>query len=532
MLSKRLVNTILFVLLIFMAVFARMYQFGELPTSLNRDEAALAYTAWSLLETGRDEWGERWPLAPASFGDYKLIGYPTLLVGLFCFLPKADWVVRLPSLLAGVGLVAISWEIGRKLFNQYYGYVLAALVATNPVFIWFSRSAWEANVALFYLITAGYLIFSAFNQTKFVWRLPVGLLLLLMSMLTYNTPLILIPVLALLLPFLINGKQFKTTVLTSVITLLLVGVVFLLLSPVWSQKSGITIFTDATVHAEWLEFRSEFNEPWQSIIGNRYLYLLARVAQNFIGSFSTEFVVFRGGAHPWHTLPGFGHLLLVVYLLALFEVFTLLVSFVTQFYQQIKLRSKNLDFRKDFQQQYVWLVLLPISLLPALVTVDAPHATRSLLFFWLLCLLAVRFLWRHKNQKRLLPTSLLIVVLSLANYIYQYFSIYPAHSADIFQSGFKTVLNQVETAIPNQPVAIVDPGGYQYVLLAWYLPVHPTDYLAHNTRQLPNQIGLRYGERVGRFHFIANIRDRAATEQVVIYWDEEQESWIVEPHLL
>ena len=318
------VDLLLILILLLTSVFTRFYRFGQLPASLNRDEAALGYTAWSLLETGRDEWGERWPLAPASFGDYKLIGYPTLLVGLFSILPKADWVVRLPSLLAGVGLVAISWQIGRRLFNHKFGVILAVLVATSPVFIWFSRSAWEANVAVFYLITAGYLIYSALNQRHYTWRLMLGFVLLFSSIFTYNTPLILIPCLALILPLLVQSKQLKHSAIVTTVIFTLVGISFLLLSSVWSQKSGITIFTDPTVRAEWLEFRTQLSEPWQSILGNRYSYLFGRVARNFVQSFSPEFVVFRGGAHPWHSLPGFGHLFTVVYLLATLEFFVLI----------------------------------------------------------------------------------------------------------------------------------------------------------------------------------------------------------------
>lgn len=530
MLKIKVINLVLIIILMLLAVFTRFYRFGELPSSLNRDEAALGYTAWSLLDTGRDEWGERWPLAPASFGDYKLIGYPTLLVGLFSILPKADWVVRLPSLLAGLGLICISWQIGRRLFNNTFGLILAIVVATSPVFIWFSRSAWEANVALFYLISAGYLIFSALYQRLYPWRLIAGLVLLLFSMFTYNSPLIIIPILTLSLPFIVPSKQRRLSIVVTTAILALVGISFLLLSPVWSQKSGITIFTDPTVRAEWLEFRSELSEPWQSMVGNRYVYLVGRVTNSFIRSFSPEFVIFRGGAHPWHTLPGFGHLFNVVYLLAIFELFVLLINLFRSIYQLILTKSKLRTWPEQFRQQYVWLYLLSVSLLPAVVTVDAPHATRSLLFFWLLCVLAVRFLWRYKNQKRLLITSLFILLLNSGYYLYHYFMVYPERSAEIFQSDFRQVLAQVESEFPTQPVAIVDPGGYQYILLAWYLPVHPADFLTKNIRQLPDHIGLRYGEQVGRFHFIVAEEDRDAAEKILVSWDQSIESWQVQQY--
>ena len=50
----------------------RLMKFPAVPGGLNRDEAALGYNAFSLLETGKDEWGKQWPIVFRSFGDYKL----------------------------------------------------------------------------------------------------------------------------------------------------------------------------------------------------------------------------------------------------------------------------------------------------------------------------------------------------------------------------------------------------------------------------------------------------------------------------
>ena len=44
------------------------------PPSLSHDEVAIAYNAYSILKTGKDEYGKPYPLLFRSFDDYKLSG--------------------------------------------------------------------------------------------------------------------------------------------------------------------------------------------------------------------------------------------------------------------------------------------------------------------------------------------------------------------------------------------------------------------------------------------------------------------------
>ena len=61
----------LFILIIFLAFVTRFFALSSFPPGLYSDETALGYNAFSLLKTGRDEFGNPWPLTLRSFGDYK-----------------------------------------------------------------------------------------------------------------------------------------------------------------------------------------------------------------------------------------------------------------------------------------------------------------------------------------------------------------------------------------------------------------------------------------------------------------------------
>ena len=50
-----------FTVLFLLAGWLRIGKIGQIPAGFYADEAAIAYNDYSLLETGRDEYGKSWP---------------------------------------------------------------------------------------------------------------------------------------------------------------------------------------------------------------------------------------------------------------------------------------------------------------------------------------------------------------------------------------------------------------------------------------------------------------------------------------
>ena len=108
----------LFYLIVFLAFFSRFVGLSGLPPALNRDEAGIGYNAYSLIQTGRDEHGQRLPLAFQSIGDYKMPLYiyaATIPVSLFGL---NDFSIRFWSALAGVVSVITVYYLVRELFHS------------------------------------------------------------------------------------------------------------------------------------------------------------------------------------------------------------------------------------------------------------------------------------------------------------------------------------------------------------------------------------------------------------------------------
>ncbi len=98
---------------VILAVAVRFYLLLSVPPSLNWDEISHAYNGWSLLETGRDQWGSKLPAFNfRAYGDYPttLSLYGTT-ASIAVFGPN-DFAVRLPGALLGVLSVILAFGCG------------------------------------------------------------------------------------------------------------------------------------------------------------------------------------------------------------------------------------------------------------------------------------------------------------------------------------------------------------------------------------------------------------------------------------
>lgn len=521
----------------------RLWHLGSIPSILNRDEAALAYNALLLKETGQDEWQRTWPLGLESFGDYKLPGYPVILVAFFSLFGLSDVIVRLPSALAGIATIIVSYWIVQKLSGRkLQALALAAFVAITPVFIFYSRVAFEANLALLlFLISWCLLLLPQRNPRRkkqpqiqqWVWLSDLAAVAVMMgAVLTYNTPLLLLPFTIVVLPGLRGFKEWRRWIVPVLGLSLVFMTVAAFLLPLTAQKSGITIFSDETVWRESVLYHDQFSGIWQKVLGHKYVYMTRLVVANYLESISPFFLVTRGGSHPWHQAPGGGHLGWVSYGLGWLGIVVALK------------RSSEFFFKRQKSPPYSALLLLywlVIGLVPAVITVDAPHATRSLFFFWAWLLAASQGLvflldWLKNSQRLsgvLMPQKerlVLLIVLAVigwetVQYAHRYFGTFADNHLS-WKPGYDRLLKEVEDDRPKDAVAVVDSEGYHYILTAWYLRMEPTEYFSSVVRQQPNQIGFKYGQQVGRWHFIADPEDRDDSEKVLIFWQDDR--WQVE----
>src|SRR3989338_6064840 len=99
------------VLIIIDAVFLYFYKLDKLPNSLSDDEAAVGYNAYSILLTGKDEFGKAFTLAFRFFGAYTPPLYVYLVIPFIKLFGVSAAAVRIPSGATGKNLPNSSFPV-------------------------------------------------------------------------------------------------------------------------------------------------------------------------------------------------------------------------------------------------------------------------------------------------------------------------------------------------------------------------------------------------------------------------------------
>jgi hypothetical protein len=99
-----------------------------------------------VLHTGRDQYGQRFPLVFRALGDQREALLPYLIVVSEALLGPTDFAVRLPAALAGIALVGAVFLLGRDSFDARMGLLAALFLAISPWHVQVSRLAFRAGL--------------------------------------------------------------------------------------------------------------------------------------------------------------------------------------------------------------------------------------------------------------------------------------------------------------------------------------------------------------------------------------------------
>lgn len=145
---------ILLLLIIIVAVITRGYLLGSVPKGIYSDEAAIGYSAYSILHTGKDEFGKSFPIVFRSFLDFKTPIYIYLSVPLIQLFGLNALSIRLASYIFSILTIFIFYLLIEELTDgeSSLSTVSTLLLALSPWHILFGRTAFECTVALFFLL--------------------------------------------------------------------------------------------------------------------------------------------------------------------------------------------------------------------------------------------------------------------------------------------------------------------------------------------------------------------------------------------
>lgn len=455
-------------IILFIALFLRLYKINSNPPGLTPDEASLGYNAYSILKTGRDEYGTLLPIIFKSFGDYKPGLYVYLTVPPVALLGLNETAVRLPSVVAGVVTTYLVYLIIKELFkNEKLALISMAVAALNPWLIYFSRGAWEANVSLTLTLAGIYFFFKSFEKQKLIM---LSAFFFALTLVTYQGAKLSTTIVLGILLFLYwkDLLKIKYKYLTSSFIIGLVvslPIIFGLFAGQGGRLAVFSVFSYPRPESYLQNFLSEGNVKKGSVVYdlfyNEPLNFVRGILGRFFNHFSGRFLFFEGDwANPRHTPPNQGVLVIGDAIFIVAGVFAFL--------------------RQKIKREHLFVVLwLLLATLPAILSRDQVQAIRS--FNLAIPLVVVIAFGVHKilefKSRIIIILASVIYVATYFYFIDAYFVHQPIHNSQYWQYGHKQMVDLI-TPIQNNYKQIIVQQSYDqpYIYFLFYQKYDPAKW--------------------------------------------------------
>ncbi len=138
----------LFLIILFAAVL-RFAGLSQMPPSLNWDEISHGYNAYSILKTGKDEWGQVFPITNfRAYGDYPLPLNLYLTIPFEIIFGLNTGAIRLPHALLGTLTIIAVYFLTEGIFrNKKISLIASFLAAIDPWLLFPSRAVFQSNLS-------------------------------------------------------------------------------------------------------------------------------------------------------------------------------------------------------------------------------------------------------------------------------------------------------------------------------------------------------------------------------------------------
>jgi len=279
-------------LLFFIGVILYFYKLGDIPAGFYVDEATTGYNAYSLLKTGKDEYGKVFPVALRFFGSYSPPLYTYLTIPVISLFGLNTFAVRFVSAASGVLMVLLVYFFAKSLRIFKVGFsifITVLLFAISPWSLIISRAGYEIYLAFLLFSAGAFLLWKALNTPKF---LVAGFLVLSLSTYAAHSQRFLFPIFVAVYLFLFKekllSKSYRKTLYQGLVISFITQIpnLYLLTTPAFFTKGslffGERVMAQATkivtvlpiIISVPLSFLREYFSQYSSYFSPRSLFLL------------------------------------------------------------------------------------------------------------------------------------------------------------------------------------------------------------------------------------------------------------------
>jgi hypothetical protein len=423
-----------FLLIMVLAAFLRLWNLNNVPPSASLDEVSIGWNAYSILETGKDEYGAKFPILLRAYDDWRPALYVYFVIPFVKLFGLNVLAVRLASAIFGILTVIATYYLVLELFSKWevrnekwdievgsgidelknsktqkithqkskifhLALLTSLLLAISPWHIYISRLGHEANAGLAFLVIGVLFLLKE--------KIVLSVISLVLSLISYQSEKIIIPLMLASITILFYKK-----ILLHKKQAIVAGVIALIILVPFSIES---LKPDAMIRFKGTNVLKEA----LTLTGKVKI-----VTKQYFSHFNPRWLFSNSGKDA-HKVPNMG-------LLNIWELPFILIGIYVFFVGVSKVVKVNAKIKALI---FIWFLSSP---LPAAVTTQAPHAMRTYTFLpiWqIFGALGIFFL--YKKFKELRKTQVLsfvfLVAFSLITFYKNYFVVFPKEQSDSFQ---------------------------------------------------------------------------------------------------
>jgi uncharacterized membrane protein len=474
------INTriILFVAILLIGIFARVWDFGIMPPGVNVDEASIGTEAYYLYKFGMDRNGVTYPIHLISWGSGQNAPYAYLIIPFIILNGLNAISIRLPMLLAGILSMPLMYFAGKKLADEKFALLAMFFMAISPWHIVNSRWAVESNILPFLLLTA--VTFLLYASEKNHWFIAANVFFA-ASLYAYGTAYVGVPAFLLLtIPVMVYAKRItlkQAIIGLGVFTALALPIglfVFINTFQFDSIRLGAVTIPRMPVQARYEAMAAVFGaSPFQAIAEN------IKIMWTLLWS--------QEDAYGWNFVAPFGYFYKITFPLVLIGL-----------YWTLPLKS---NAEKKIER---WILLAWMIASFAVGIIHPTNLTRlNFIFTPILFCIALFVFELDKRVKFSLP--LIVAALSVG---FIFFTLayhgdeYQKRASGVFNEGIIPALEYVSDKSKGA-VCFTESTYSLYIYVLYTQKIHPSEYMDDLVWLSPTDPAdpARTPRDIGRYHF-------------------------------
>ncbi len=472
-----------------LSIFLHTQNYGFPP--LNSDEVSMGYNAYSIAETGKDEYGFSMPSRFKTFGEFKLpVSIYTIAIFVKAF-GLNEFSTRIPFILIGITAPIIFYVLANKLFNNKLVGILAALLASLSPWIQIMARHAHDNLIIFILTSFAIMLFIKLLN-KITYREIILLSIISgLALFTSHVGKVLVVYFFITLLALLIYKKKPIIDIIKVSLIVLIPIVFFIFTEIQNPTTRVSNLLFINNPGFTLGIEEARREHDSRILHNKGTQSIIEISQRYLTYFSPEFLVINGDDNDRFGFKGISPITPITFLLFLTGIYFL--------------------FKNNEKTRFLIITLLLVAPLSASLSWQEYSLTRAFVMIIPILLLAAyggyHFITSFKKTQFKWGVGFIL----LAGYVFFtvyswdfYFNHYPKKKIVMYawQAGYKELNEYIKKNYDStNQFYITKELGQPYIYTLFYLQFPPEKYQKQAQLSPLDEYGFGQVEQFDKFTF-------------------------------